>query len=52
MITLKLEPEQIELLQIAVETMMDNEAGLQGNVCDKLADLQNLLIETQENFYA
>lgn len=50
MITLKLEPEQIELLQAAVETMMDNEGDAE--VYGELADLQTLLIETQENFYA
>ena len=50
MITLKLEPEQIELLQAAVETMMDNEGD--AAVYGELADLQTLLIQTQENFYA
>jgi hypothetical protein len=50
MITLKLEPEQIELLQAAVETMMELE--VHGTVYGELADLQTLLIQTQENFYA
>ncbi len=50
MIKLKLNPEQIELLQVAIEVAMENEGD--SDVYGEYAELLELVIEAQEKFYA
>ena len=50
MITLKLEPEQFEILQAAIEVAMENESD--SGAYGEFAELLDLVIEAQDRFYA